>query len=316
MDALCQYYDEHGEFECEVDAYGDFLMPCGPRACTGYIDGTPSPLLKAARQQLFDRLRHVPLHVIPLDDSKFYHIGTMPECLYHLCQDEAFLGELPATASYVGRFPESCVMSSAVAPGAAVGAHSIVEYCDLGPGCTIGARCLVSGTAFAHVAVPDDVFLQTVPVDPRKLGVPLAGAGAVAYATHVFGTGDDMKREAVERGPGEWVLPWAGLPDLRAALRGLPLLDDPWPHAPKSRSLWNSRMHCAAATPEDALALALAVLRIRAARLQDAEPPAGDEVLWGKSLGLVSLEDCVLGKHLAQMFSTRQALIRQLISAQ
>ena len=91
----------------------------------GYIETTSDSKLKRARQELFDCLRSVPLHVMPLDDSKFYHIGTMPECLHHLCEDQAFLGELPATPSYMERFPGSCVMSSIVSPEAKVGCQSL-----------------------------------------------------------------------------------------------------------------------------------------------------------------------------------------------
>eukprot|EP00741_Cyanophora_paradoxa_P012632 tig00020614_g12205.t1 len=106
---LLQVYDARGcKVECEVDAYGDFLQPTGPRADDAYIASTANvvaaaPALGEVRRALWTALRECPLTALPLAPAKFYHLGTCREYLQHLCRDECFLAELGAARVLLSR---------------------------------------------------------------------------------------------------------------------------------------------------------------------------------------------------------------------
>lgn len=57
--------------------------------------------LSRTRLALYEHLKGCKLNVVLCDQSKFYHIGTVPEYRYHYCQDPFIRSELQMTARAV-----------------------------------------------------------------------------------------------------------------------------------------------------------------------------------------------------------------------
>ncbi|KAM8873888.1 fucose-1-phosphate guanylyltransferase [Spinachia spinachia] len=186
---------ELGPLHCEVDAYGDFLQALGPSATIDYTANTANVTkeeggLVAIRQKIFHLLKGTPLSVILLNNSKFYHIGTTSEYLFHLARDVALGTELGllSSAFSVNANDNSgrCVMHSVLGPACSVGAGSVVEYCRLGAGASVGGGSVVSGCwVAAGLSVPDGVFMHSLCVTRER---------RVGFVTVVFGVEDDLKR--------------------------------------------------------------------------------------------------------------------------
>lgn len=191
--SLLALLKELGPLDCEVDAYGDFLQALGPGATIDYTSDAANVTeeessLAEVRRKIFRFLKGTPLNVVLLNDSKFYHIGTTSEYLFHLAQDAALKSELGllASAFSVNADAGGCVMGSVLDPGCRVAAGSVVEYSRLGAGASVGGGSIVSGCwVGAGLSVPDGVFMHSLCVNDTR------GTGFVTVA---FGIGDSLKR--------------------------------------------------------------------------------------------------------------------------
>ena len=93
-----------GNLGCEIDCYGDFLQPLGPKADGSYLGNTTSNIVAGAggdeselvrvRKALWALLQGTTLHVLPLHPSRFYHIGTFGEYLHFIARDRIFATEV------------------------------------------------------------------------------------------------------------------------------------------------------------------------------------------------------------------------------
>ncbi|CAL8395714.1 unnamed protein product [Boreogadus saida] len=194
---------------CEVDAYGDFLQALGPEATDAYTrDGANvhkrEESLVAVRQKIFRRLSGTPLNVILLNNSKFCHVGSTAEFLFHLTQDPALRAELGLVASAFSARPGadgppesaaaaavSCVMHSTLEPSCSVARKTVLEYCRLEARVTVGTGSILSGCWVDQgLCVPAEVFMHSlcVTADPHQ---PAARPG---FVTVCFGIHDDLKR--------------------------------------------------------------------------------------------------------------------------
>lgn len=193
--SLLNLLKELGPLDCEIDAYGDFLQALGPRATIDYTSNTANVTkeessLVGIRQKIFRLLKGTPLNVILLNNSKFYHIGTTSEYLFHLTEDVALRGELGLLSSaFSVHMNENssgcCIMYSVLDPVCSVGAGSVVEYSRLGAGVCIGRGSIVSSCRVsAGVSVPDGVFMHTLCVNHKHQS---------RFVTVVFGINDDLK---------------------------------------------------------------------------------------------------------------------------
>lgn len=196
--ALLNLLTELGPLECEIDAYGDFLQALGPKATIDYTKNTANVSKKESslvevRQKIFTHLKGTPLNVILLNNSKFYHIGTTSEYLFHLTEDLALRRELGLlTSAFSLHLNENldgssggCVMYSILHPSCSVGAGSVVECSRLGAGVSIGQGSIVSSCCVrAGLSVPDGVSLHSVCVNSKH---------QTRYVTVVFGINDDLK---------------------------------------------------------------------------------------------------------------------------
>ena len=92
---LHDFAEEMKPIDCEIDAYGDFLQALGPQASGAYTRNVANVTretksLVDKRTRIFNFLQGTPLHVLVLNESKFYHIGTTAEYIHHLCIDPIF----------------------------------------------------------------------------------------------------------------------------------------------------------------------------------------------------------------------------------
>lgn len=197
---LLNLLKEVGPLDCEIDAYGDFLQALGPRASIDYTSNTANVSkeegsLVEIRKKIFGLLRGTPLNVILLNNSKFYHIGTTSEFLFHLTEDAALrdeLGLLSSTFSlHQSETPKDstscCVMHSVVDPSCSVGIGSVVEYSRLEIGVSVGRGSIVSSCWVGPgLSVPDGVFIHSLCVKQQH--------HHTGFVTVVFGINDDLKR--------------------------------------------------------------------------------------------------------------------------
>ncbi|MGH0147829.1 UNVERIFIED_CONTAM: hypothetical protein FKN15_048049 [Acipenser sinensis] len=156
---LMMLFKEIGPLDCEIDAYGDFLQALGPGATSAYTRNTANVTkeeekLVEVREKIFFLLKGTPLNVIVLNNSKFYHIGTTQEYLFHFTADlnlRAELGLLPKAFSICPNDAalnvSACVIHSLVDPSCTVAPGTVIEYSILGPNVTANAELV---TALLH----------------------------------------------------------------------------------------------------------------------------------------------------------------------
>lgn len=199
--SLLNLLKELGTLHCEIDAYGDFLQALGPKATIDYTSNTANVTkeekgLVEIRQKIFHLLKGTPLNVILLNNSKFYHLGSTSEYLFHLTEDTALRKELGfvsfAFSAYVNENSEGsaapgvCVMYSILDPSCSVGAGSVVEYSRLGAGVSVGKGCIISSCWVSPgLSVPDGVFVHSLCVNHQE---------QTGFVTVVFGIYDNLKR--------------------------------------------------------------------------------------------------------------------------
>lgn len=195
--SLLNLLKELGPLSCEIDAYGDFLQALGSKATIDYTSNTANvtkveSILVEIRKKIFQILKGTPLNVIVLNNSKFYHIGTTSEYLFHLTEDMVLRSELGFQSSAFSLHMNEdfssrcCIMYSVLDPSCSVGAGSVVEYSRLGSGASVGRGSIVSSCCISvGLSVPDGVFMHSLCVDYKH---------QTSFVTVAFGINDDLKR--------------------------------------------------------------------------------------------------------------------------
>ncbi|XP_021051554.1 fucose-1-phosphate guanylyltransferase isoform X1 [Mus pahari] len=195
---LLDFYKSEGPLNCEVDAYGDFLQALGPGATAEYTRNTShvtkeETRLLDMRQKIFHLLKGTPLNVVVLNNSRFYHIGTLQEYLLHFTSDSTLKSELGLQSIAFSVSPSvaecssgtACIIHSILDSGCSVAPGSVVEYSRLGPEVSIGENCIISSSVIAKTVVPAYSFLCSLSV---KIN------GHLEYSTMVFGMQDNLKK--------------------------------------------------------------------------------------------------------------------------
>ncbi|XP_055670979.1 fucose-1-phosphate guanylyltransferase [Falco peregrinus] len=196
---LLTFYKQTGTLCCEIDAYGDFLQALGPGATEDYTKNTSNVTreesqLVEVRQKLYSLLRGTMLNVIVLNNSKFYHIGTTQEYLFHFTSDSKLnfeLGLLPVAFSIFSNKAETLdqsasIIQSVLEPGCFIGPGSIIEYSRIGPEVSVGKRCIISGSYINFkVDIPSDCLLSSLSIKIK---------GQIKYVSMVFSVKDDLKK--------------------------------------------------------------------------------------------------------------------------
>ncbi|NWX45535.1 FPGT guanylyltransferase, partial [Steatornis caripensis] len=196
---LLTFYKQMGPLCCEIDAYGDFLQALGPGATEEYTKNTSNVAteesrLAEVRQKLYSLLKGTRLNVIVLNNSKFYHIGTTQEYLFHFTSDSKLKCELdllPVAFSIFSDKAEaldrsSSIIQSILEPGCFVGPGSVIEYSRIGPEVSIGKNSIISGSHVnLKVDIPSNCFLSSLSIKMND---------QVKYVSMVFSVEDDLKK--------------------------------------------------------------------------------------------------------------------------
>ncbi|KAG8438459.1 hypothetical protein GDO86_008948, partial [Hymenochirus boettgeri] len=197
VNMLLSFLQDLGSLACEIDAYGDFLQALGSDATSEYTTNLANvskaeSQLPDVRKKIYFLLRGTDFTVVLLNNSKFYHIGTMREYLYHFTSDLDLKQELGLEDEVFSLIPGgklnngSCVIHSVLDAKTNVAPFSVIEYCRLGPEVSIGQQCIISNTTIQIRAdIPDRCFVSSIIIRADN---------QVMYATIVFGIDDDMKK--------------------------------------------------------------------------------------------------------------------------
>ncbi|XP_006130459.2 fucose-1-phosphate guanylyltransferase isoform X1 [Pelodiscus sinensis] len=189
LDTLC----------CEIDAYGDFLQALGPGATEDYTKNTDNVTkegsqLVEVRQKLFSFLKGTSLNVIVLNNSRFYHIGTTQEYLFHFTSESKLKSELGLLSKAFSIFPDktensdisACIIQSILDSRCDIAPASVIEYSRLGPEVSVGANSIVSGCCISAKAdVPPNTFVSSLSVRINE---------KVMYVSVVLGIEDNLKK--------------------------------------------------------------------------------------------------------------------------
>ncbi|NXC45274.1 FPGT guanylyltransferase, partial [Penelope pileata] len=196
---LLTFYKQIGTLCCEIDAYGDFLQALGHGTTQDYARNTTKVTaeesqLVEVRQKLRSLLKGTSLNVIVLNNSKFYHVGTTQEYLFHFTSDSKLKFELNLLPEAFGISSDEAetvdgsasIIQSILEPGCVVAPGSIIEYSRIGPQVLVGKNCIISGCCMNMRAdVPSDCFLSSlsIKIDDQ-----------VKYISMVFSVEDDLKK--------------------------------------------------------------------------------------------------------------------------
>lgn len=301
--ALLNLLEQLGPLQCEIDAYGDFLQALGPSATIDYTSNTVNvskeeSSLVEMRRKIFHLLKGTPLNVIVLNNSKFYHIGTTSEYLFHLTEDEVLQGELGflSSAFSVGASEDSqspsgrCVMYSVLHPSSSVGARSVVEYSRLGARASIGSGSIVSSCWLSDgLAVPDRVFVHSLGVNSQQ---------RLGFVTVVFGIEDNLKRSVEAPRHAD---------ELRLFDRSLVECLSHWGLDGESLSfsdgsscsLWTARLFPVCSDPQSSFSVSLRMLH---------SALSGSSLTLDKDTKLMSMEEALRCKNLEEMLKFREGL--------
>ncbi|XP_059678066.1 fucose-1-phosphate guanylyltransferase [Gavia stellata] len=196
---LLTFYKQMGTLCCEIDAYGDFLQALGPGATEEYIENTSNVTeeesrLVEVRQKLYSLLKGTTLNVIVLNNSKFYHIGTTQEYLFHFASDTKLKFELdllPVAFSIFSDKAETLdqsasIIQSILEPGCFIGPGSVIEYSRIGPEVSVGKNSIISGSYInLKVDIPSNCFMSSLSIKINN---------QVRYVSMVFSVEDDLKK--------------------------------------------------------------------------------------------------------------------------
>ncbi|XP_059231126.1 fucose-1-phosphate guanylyltransferase isoform X1 [Mustela nigripes] len=262
---LLAFYEKIGTLNCEIDAYGDFLQALGPGATVEYTRNTANVTKEEAelidiRQRIFHLLKGTSLNVIVLNNSKFYHIGTTEEYLFHFTSDSNLKSELGLQSiafSIFSAIPESsgntsCIIQSILDSRCSVAAGSVVEYSRLGPDVSVGENCIISGCHIITAAV--------LPAYSFVCSLSLKMNGHLKYSTMAFGVQDNLKKN-VKTLSDIKLLQFFGVCFLSCLdIWNLEVTEEMFSGNKTCLSLWNARIFPVCSSLSDSVILSLKML--------------------------------------------------------
>lgn len=203
---LINYYTKVQPLKYEIDSHGDFLQALGTKADSSYISNmdnavNQSQSLLKMRQEVYEVLRGTPLFALVLKESKFYHIGTTKEYIYHFCENKVLQSELGLQQDVCSRYTgesfqkgavseASCVMNCSLPANITIPDNVVLEFCRFEGSMHIGKNSIISNCSFVNqspdpISLPQNVFLHTVCIKHLD---------KMMYATVVFDVDDNLKK--------------------------------------------------------------------------------------------------------------------------
>ena len=126
----------------------------------------------SVKKKMVSALSATRLSVLKLNQSKYYHLGTMAEYLTGLCLDNCLRQELnlgsivcSVVSKYdVGRL-DGVIMSSVLAPGCTMARCAVVEYSLVQRPVAVGPNTILSNvTVTSTDSIPAGFLYHTVPI--------------------------------------------------------------------------------------------------------------------------------------------------------
>ncbi|XP_069837545.1 fucose-1-phosphate guanylyltransferase isoform X2 [Dendropsophus ebraccatus] len=308
---LLGFFEHLGGISCEIDAYGDFLQALGPDATLDYTENTANvskveSQLREVRRKIYSLLRGTEFSVIVLNDSKFYHIGTLQEYLYHFTSDTSLRAELGLQSKVFSVVPDqdenfsrkACVIQSLLDAKCKVSPRTVIEYSKLGPDVSVGESCVISGSCISiRCAIPDKSFVSSL---------SLMIDGRVMYATILFGIEDNLKKNVGSLSELNSLQIFGGGLVQRLELWGIRVSEELFSGDRQSLSLWNARIFPCFSTLEESVWATAEMLKAMnsksAVKLGDARR--------------VSIEEMLSHKNINEMLRFRQGLYDEIQSQQ
>ncbi|XP_075471925.1 fucose-1-phosphate guanylyltransferase isoform X1 [Ascaphus truei] len=305
---LLGFFKEFDTLCCEIDAYGDFLQALGPDATLDYTENitfvtkTESQLIEV-RKKIYFLLKGTHFSVIVLNNSKFYHIGTMHEYLFHFTSDTKLKAELGLESNVFSIFPDqdenvnetACIIQSVLHAKASVSPHSVIEYSRLGPDVSVGEYCIISSSCInIRSDVPAKSFVSSLSllIDERLM-----------YATIVFGIEDNLKKNVTTLSElhslqifGRSFLERLGLWDIKVS-------EQLFSGDQTALSLWNARIFPVCSTLQESVTLSLEMLNA-------AQNKPLAKVGYMKMLSIEEMLSC---KDVKDMLNFRQLLYKEIV---
>ncbi|XP_043316896.1 fucose-1-phosphate guanylyltransferase isoform X1 [Cervus elaphus] len=262
---LLAFYEQIGTLHCEIDAYGDFLQALGPGATVEYTKNTLNVTKEESelvdmRQRIFHLLKGTPLNVVVLNNSKFYHIGTTKEYLFHFTGDSSLKSELGLQSVAFSLFPsipecstnKPCIIQSILDSTCSVKPGSVVEYSRLGPDVSVGENCIISGAYVKTTAV--------LPAYSFVCSLSLKMNGHLKYSTMACGVQDNLKKN-VKTLSDVKVLQFFGVCLLSCLdIWNLKVTEELFSGNKSCLSLWNARIFPVCSSLSDSVTTSLKML--------------------------------------------------------
>ncbi|MED6264249.1 hypothetical protein CHARACLAT_012861 [Characodon lateralis] len=299
--SLLNLLNELGPLNCEIDAYGDFLQALGPKATIEYTKNTANVTkeessLVEIRQKIFFLLKGTPLNVILLNNSKFYHIGTTTEYLFHLTENEAFRSELGLLSSaFTVNVNENCsgccIMHSVLDLSCSIEAGSVVEYSRLEAGVSVGGGSIISSCwVSSGLSVPAGAFMHTLCVSHQE---------QTTFVTVFFGIKDNLKKSVASPAHLEELLLFGF--NLTKCLSHWGMENEclKFSGDASSCSLWNARLFPVCSEQQSSFLMSLRMLQAILSGTTSS-PPRGTT--------LMSMQDCLRHKNLEEMLKLKREL--------
>ncbi|CAH1776591.1 unnamed protein product [Owenia fusiformis] len=331
---LIDFYRANKPIQCEIEAYGDFLCALGPRATIDYTNCTANAVtvpesLVPTRQKVFHALKGLPLTVIAMNVSRFYHIGTTKEYINHFCSDQVFSKELglsnnvfssafnasstisngtPSTLTNYdvkegsNKVKTGCVMHSSYVKGSFIPALTVVEFCNFETPVKIGENSIISNCEYLSMNtqtveclnIPGNVFLHTVPVSHKD---------GASYVTVMFGTNDNVKKKVDRAKVGELSLLVMNL-EKYLKLLGIDL-DVVVGDQQTEISLWTLKLFPVVTTMTSSLATSLSMLKVLNGEMSECTI-LKDVTVW------LSMKDILRTKDVNTMLKYRNKLYKKI----
>lgn len=302
---LLNIFSEIGPLTCEVDAYGDFLQALGRKASVDYTENTANVTKKEKglveiRRKIFHRLKGTALNVILLNNSKFYHVGTTEEYLFHLTADPCLRAELGLMASAFSSFilekTRVCVMHSILHPSVSVSEGSVVEYCRLDANVYVGSRSIISGSWIGtDLKVPSDTFMHSLSVNLD---------GSTGFVTVAFGVLDDLKKNVPRPADMKALSLFKRSLEDCVGLWGLCLEKVRFSGDASVCSLWNACIFPVCSDLKDSFQMSLKMVKAL---------DGGNTFTLPKNTKLTSLQETLQSKNLEEMLKYRKGLYEDIL---
>ena len=289
---LLDFHRAHFERMCatrvELDAYRDFLQPLGtePIALADYLSSAKcagrSEEEEGMFTDLYERLTRASTSVLALDDSRFYHLGTVGELVdayntrnvapaaVSFRTSLGFCARKNATIQTVQSDHEAGDMMEAALMmlNARVHVHSLacktfalVEYCrleaarvrlELGEFALL-SNCMLSDTEWSFASDKEDVSVLRVPSNVCLHTVAIRDEQGSQYVTVFFGKDDDLKKCYANASSVRFLGTAATADESDAKVqRDVQLTSDE-----RGFSIWNMRLFRARTTMSESLLVAL-----------------------------------------------------------